>query len=148
MKKLTRALLILSVLFLSSCESTDDKECSLIECISSGISFEFVDKETGENLLKNESLDPSDIEIKVPGVEPINFRYENYSNSYILLIQNWPNGLHQLSILVNSNSIFEMELETEWVRGECCSSTEIRNLVVTKGEYIQGEEDEFFQIQL
>lgn len=147
MKKLTRLLFLLSSLILISCGNDDDANCSTVICVSPAMNFEFVNAQTEENLLENESLVPENVEIIVSGINAVSFRYNENSHDFSLFIENWPSDSYDISIVVNSASVLEMELDAERNRGECCSSVELSNIVVTEGEYSLIE-DHYYQIRL
>lgn len=147
MKKLTSLLFLLCSLILISCGNNDDADCSTVICVSPAINFEFVDTQTEENLLESGSLAPEDVEISVTGINSVNFRYNENSNDFSLYIDTWPSDSYDISIKVNSASVLEMELDAERIRGECCSSVELSNIVVTEGEYSLIE-DYYYQIRL
>lgn len=135
MKRLTSLFLVLSSLFLLSCGSEDDVDCSSVICISPGILLEFIDKESNENLLENGAINAEDIKVEVSNMTDSEVQINNIGVQLFVYIDNWKDGNHDVSVSVNSNNVLEMSLDTETTRSECCSGKIISDFEITGGEF-------------
>ncbi|MUP45302.1 hypothetical protein E0K83_06030 [Gramella sp. BOM4] len=145
MKKLSALFLVLTSLFISSCGSDDDVDCSTISCISPGIMLEFIDKDSGENLLENETINAERIQIEVSGLQTSEVDFTETGSEIFLFIGNWTNGDHMVTVNLDSSPVLEMNVEIETSRSDCCSSRIISDLEITAGDY-EEVDDSFFRI--
>ena len=145
MKKLTSLFLILTSLFIISCGNNDDVDCSTVDCIAPGIIFEFVDKDTNENLLENESIDIEDIQISVDNLPSPDVHFSSIGSQIYLFVDNWPAENNLATVSLDANVVMEISVDIEKVRSECCSSNKISKVLVTTGDYTEVEKN-FFRI--
>ena len=145
MKKLTSFFLLLSSLILISCANEDDVDCSQVSCLVPGILFEFVDENTNENLIENGSIEAADIKFNVSSVQASQVRIEERAGQVYLFLSNWPEGEHEVELLLDSRSLLELEISTDNTETDCCSGVEITDLEISKGKY-EEIGDQLFRI--
>ena len=143
MERLTNLFLVFTSLFLISCGSEDDVDCSTVDCISPGIQLEFIDKESNENLLKNGTIDAEDIKIEVSNIIGPNVGFNSNGEQLYVFIDNWQDGNHDMSVQVNSDIVLEMSVDTETKRSECCSGKIISDFEITVGEFEEIDDYHF-----
>ncbi|MFT5891178.1 MAG: hypothetical protein ACI9Y7_001279 [Dokdonia sp.] len=139
MKKLI--FIILISLSLVQCNS-DENDCSLVLCIGPEFAFEFIDADTGENLLEGSFNDGAPDGFFVAIGEdntPLTFGQDYGVNSGRLSIFRFVE-----QIQVSYDTIFDVEIayDIETISdGNCCQEYRYENITVTNATFEQVENE-------
>jgi len=146
MKNIIRGILFISILILPSCS-----EKCVGPCFSppQSFNFEIVDITTGENLFTNGSFNPNDINVvNLDNQANVEFTFidENDYNMIRITTIGWESEIVNYSINIGSESICELYVDAERLKGECCSYTEYNEIQINNAEYTHDQGWEFFKI--
>ncbi len=139
MKKLI--FIILISLSLVQCNS-DENDCSLVLCIGPEFLFEFIDEDTGENILEGsfENGVPDGFFVAIgEDNTPLTFEQEYGVNSGRLSIFRFTE-----QVQVSYDTIFDVEIAYDVVgisNGGCCQGYRYENVTVTNATFEQVENE-------
>ena len=141
-------LLVISAFALISCNV--DK-CD-IECNSGPwvLDFELLDQATGENLFTNGTFDPADIEV-------LDLNDSNNSISFTFISENdiniiklgpfgWGTNIVNYKLKVGEIEIFNLILDAEENKENCCSFVQINNLEIENADFEQNQETGIYEV--
>ncbi len=133
---------------LSSC-SVD--KCDVL-CNSGplGLSFELLNKVTGENLFTNETFDPADISVldldnNNSNVQFI-FNSENDINTINLGPFGWGTNIANYLLKVGERDIFTLHIDAEEKTEDCCSFVQVNKLEIENAEYSQNMQSGIYEV--
>lgn len=142
MKKLIFILLV--SLSLVQCNSDDAEDCSLVLCAGPGLLFEFVDADTGENILEGSFDDGApDGFIVTIGEDntPLTFEQEYVFNAGQVAISGFI-GQNQVQVLYENVFDVAIALDVETLSdGGCCPGYRYENITVTNATFEQLQDD-------
>lgn len=148
MKMKSYVLMFITVLFLNSC-SVD--KCN-VDCSSGplGLSFELLDKATGENLFTNGAFDPADIEVldldDNNSLVQFTFNSEDDINSIYLGPFGWGTNIANYMLRVGEVEIFTLSLDAKENTEDCCSFVQVNKLEITNADYQQNPDTGIYGI--
>ena len=146
MRNTIRGILFISILIFQSCNEKCDGPCF---SPPHSFYFEIVDKSTGENLFTNGSFNPNDINV-VNLVNQANVEFtfldENEYNVIMINTIGWESEIVNYSINIGPESICELYVDADRLKGECCSYTEYNEIQINNAEYTHDQNLEFFKI--
>lgn len=141
-------LLVIAVFALNSCNV--DK-CD-VDC-SSGplrLSFELLDKATGENLFTNNTFDPADIAVLDLGNNNIEvqftFNSENDINIINLAPFGWGTNIANYLLKVGERDIFTLAVDAEEIKDVCCSNVVLNKLTLEGSEFSQNTQSGVYEV--
>ncbi len=141
-------LLFFAAFILNSCNV--DK-CDVL-CVSGplSLSFELLDKATGENLFTNGTFDSTDIEVldldnNNSNVE-FTFNAENNINIINLGPFGWGTNIANYLLKVGERDIFSIYVDAENIEGECCSRVVLNKLTLEGADYSQNTENGVYEV--
>ncbi len=137
MKKIAGVLVLFTALILNSC-SVDNCD---VDCNSGplSLSFELLDKTTGENLFTNGTFNQDDIKVldldnNNSGVS-YDFISEDNLNIIILGPFGWEKEIANYNLKVNDLNIFTLNLDAEQKTEDCCSFVQLNDLQIVDATY-------------
>ncbi|CAM3434342.1 hypothetical protein [Aequorivita lipolytica] len=130
--------------------------CSVDNCdvdCNSGplsLSFELLDKATGENLFINGTFDPADIEVldldNNNSRVQFTFNSENDINSINLGPFGWEKKIANYVLKVEEREIFVLLVDAEEKKEDCCSYVILNKLTIEGSNYSQNTENGIYEI--
>lgn len=141
-------LMVFTVFCLNSCSV---KKCDVL-CTSGplSLSFELLDKTTGENLFTNGTFDPSDIVVldldNQNDSVPFDFYSENALNTIQLGPFGWGTNMANYLLKVGETTIFTLHVDAEKIEGECCSHVVLNELTIDGAAYSQNPETGIYEV--
>jgi len=135
MKKLFKLSFVLLFITTLGCGS-DSVDCTTPPV---SIMFEFIDKDSGENLFANGTFDAkqavtvTDLDSK----KVVETSYLKSDNSNILTITTigWQTGTFNYSIAIGGKNIFESHVTTQRTSNKDCSTTSIKTIEIKNAEF-------------
>ncbi|HEY1193112.1 hypothetical protein [Flavobacterium sp.] len=144
MKRILKLSLLLVLIVITGCESG-----SLCSTGPVGFAFEFVDKESGENLFANGTLDAKK-PITITDLnenKTIQTTYMTADNSNLLnLVVGFNPGVYKYAVKIEDKSLFEITAVTQKVKGKECSNTVLKSVEIKNVEYKQDNETGIYKI--
>lgn len=146
--------LFLPVLVMFLLNSCGDKpiDCSDYACFTppQPFSFEFIDKESKENLFSNGTYTPVSFSIRTDKVEGVEFTYEERNERFILTTHSigWDSEVVTLEFQNNEETICTVEIDAERVSEDCCNFTRINGFQLEGQEYKQEEETAIYVVSV
>lgn len=131
-------LLLFSVVLFSGC---DEDSCEDMNCTSPppDADFELVDKDSGENLFTNGSLDPKDIRLIDENGESVEFRFiEENDLNVIRTGLGWNTETTDYQLLIGEELQIDIVFATEHKTENCCSFFELLEFEIPAYEYEQS----------
>ncbi len=126
--------LVLLIAFFSSCD-----RCKDVECVTPAPLFEFeiLDKQTKENLFTNGTFSENQISIKTQEDKevPYSFIGEGGRNTIRLLGLGWKTQKIHYTINIADELIFDLKVDVERKKGDCCDFTEVQSLAIKNIEF-------------
>ncbi|KOP36451.1 hypothetical protein DBB36_15105 [Flavobacterium sp. WLB] len=146
MKRLIKLSVILLIITSFGCTS-DPYNCTTSP---PSVTFEFVDKTSGENLFKNGTFDAK----KAVTITDLNenkiiqYAYLKEDNLYRLGFNamGWDAGTFKYAVKIEDKSIFEFHVSTEKRKSEHCSSTVITSLQIKNVEFQEDKTTGVYKI--
>lgn len=130
--------------------------CSVDKCdydCTSGplsLSFQLLDKATGENLITNGTFDPENIEVLDlnNGNNNVQFTFypEDDRNVINLGPFGWGTNIVNYVLKVGDRDIFTLELDTENNTEDCCSFVQVNKLEIKNADYFQNPETGIYEV--
>ncbi len=146
MKKNTLLLLIL--IFTISCNLSND--CG--ECFTPPrqFNFDFVDKDTEENLFVNDTFDKDAVTVFDENDEDVNFQMVFYNEKYILSIAEigWNTEPKTYTIKLSDDVLIVFELDMSTVSSDCCTYFEVENFTLQTYEYTESPTTGIIQVKI
>lgn len=148
MKMKGLVLLIIAAFALNSC-SVD--KCD-VDCSSGplSLSFELLDKATGENLFTNSTFDPADIAVFDLGNNnsevQFTFNSENDINIITLGPFGWGTNIANYLLKVGDRDIFTLYVDAEEIKDECCSNVILNKLTLEGAAYSQNTQNGVYEV--
>jgi hypothetical protein len=132
-------LLFFAIFALNSCNSDDEGNIPYCESGPLGLTFELLDKTTGENLFTNGTFNKDDIKV-IDLDDPskrVNFIFntENDINLIGLGPFGWGTNVVNYSLKVGEGDIFTLHLDAEKKTEDGCSFVQINKLEIENAEY-------------
>ncbi|MCR4030063.1 MULTISPECIES: hypothetical protein [Flavobacterium] len=144
MKRILKLLLLLVLIVITGCESG-----SLCSTGPVAFTFEFVDKDSGENLFANGTLDAKK-SITITDLnenKTIQTTYMTADNSNRLsLVVGVISGVYKYNVKIEDKSLFEITAVTQRVKGKECSNTVLKSVEIKNVEYKQDNETGIYKI--
>lgn len=144
MKRILKLSLLLVLIIATGCDS--DSLCSTGPV---AFTFEFVDKDSGENLFSNGTLDakkPVTI-TNLDDNKTIQTTYMTADNSNLLnLVVGFNPGVYKYDVKIEDKSLFEITAVTQKVKGKECSNTVLKSVEIKNVEYKQDNETGIYKI--
>lgn len=148
MKKIT-TLFLLVLLAQSSCDIIV-KDCP--ECFTPPptFGFEFIDKDTGENLFTNETLKIEDIEVFDENKDEIEFQLitENNINVLDLSYIGWTEGPKYYTIKLSADISVPITLNMKEKNTKCCTYFEVIEFSVLEYDYEKSNDLGYIIVKL
>jgi len=132
----TNLILIVFTVIIQSCVRDDCGECFTPP---QSFQFEIVDKTSGENLFTNGTYASENIEItdNLNNNDPVEFTF--ISENKINLIQinsiGWKTEIVNLNIAISDNHIFDLYIDVERKKSDCCRHTEYNEVNIIESEF-------------
>lgn len=145
-----KRILCLLVLFFTiiSCELKND--CG--ECFTPPrqFSFEFVDKDSGDDLFEIGEFNKNDLKIYDESNANIDFEFMNFENRNVLVLNSigWELEPKIYSIELNDDITVVFELDMNAVSEDCCSFFEVKKFEIQSFEYIETTSHGIIQIKI
>lgn len=141
-------LLIIAAFVLNSC-SVDNCD---VDCNSGplSLSFELLDKATGENLFTNNTFDVADI--KVLDLDDNNsnvqftFNSENEINIISLGPFGWGTNIANYLLKVGERNIFTLHVDAEEIKDICCSYVVLNKLTIEGAGFSQNTQNGIYEV--
>ncbi len=118
----------------------------------SGLSFELLNKVTGENLFTNETFDPADISVLDLDNNNSNvqftFNSENDINTINLGPFGWVTNIANYLLKVGEHDIFTLSINAEKINGDCCDYVVVRKLNIEGSDYSQNSDNGVYEVLL
>lgn len=142
-------LLLVTVFTLNSCNS-DDNDIPYCESGPLGLSFQLLDKTTGENLFTNGTFDPADIQVldldNVNSNVQFTFNSEDDRNVINLGPFGWGTNIAHYILKVDERDILTLYLDAERKSEDGCSFVAINKLEIENAEYTQNTQSGIFEV--
>ena len=148
MKIKVLVLFFIAAFAFNSC-SVDNCE---VDCNSGplGLSFELLDKATGENLFTNGTFDSADIQVLDLNNNNSNVQFTYYPEDDSNLINlgpfGWGTNIVNYALKVGERDIFILYLDTEKNTEDCCSFVQVNKLEIINANYSQNPETGIYEI--
>ncbi|MFD2099635.1 hypothetical protein [Flagellimonas iocasae] len=123
---MTRTLLYLFLLCcIISCDSKKEIDCSAVLCdvANNSVYIQFIDSETDENLLDNETILEETIDVKDMGNTEVPFitaDHPDYGKILLFSLSPTPYGNKSFTITFEGGSPFTISFATSYIEGGCC----------------------------
>jgi len=133
MKTTTTLLLLFLLVFIQSCT-----KCGKCFSPPSPFLFNVVDKTTSENLFKNGTFDPKNIEvINLADSSRVGFAFisENEVDRIQIVTIGWKTETVHYAINVSNRNLFDLYVKTERLNARCCSYTKYDKILIENAEY-------------
>ena len=115
-----------------------------------GLSFELLDKTTGENLFTNGTFDKADIKVLDLDNNNSNAQYtfdaENDRNIINLGPFGWEKRIANYLLKVGDREIFTLHLDAEEKNENCCSYVQVNKLEISGATYEQNQENGVYEV--
>jgi len=140
--------LFLAAFALNSCNV--DK-CD-VDCVSGplSLSFELLDKTTGENLFTNNTFDPADINVldldNNNSSVQFTFNSENDINIINLGPFGWGTNIANYLLKVGDREIFTLYVEAEEIKSDCCSNVVLNKLTIGGADFSQNTQNGVYEV--
>lgn len=141
-------MLIIAALALNSC-SVD--KCD-VDCSSGplSLSFELLDKATGENLFTNNTFDPADIAVFDLGNNnsEVQFTFDSENDINIITLGpfGWGTNIANYLLKVGDRDIFTLYVDAEEIKDECCSNVILNKLTLEDAAYSQNTQNGVYEV--
>src|SRR5690606_22793199 len=150
MKMKNFILVCFAVFALNSCKSDDDSNIPYCESGPLGLSFQLLDKTTGENLFTNATFSPADITVLDldNNNSRVQFKFisENDYNTIGLGPFGWGTNIVNYVLKVGERNIFILHLDAERKTEDVCSFVQINKLEIENAEYSQNTQNGIYEI--
>jgi hypothetical protein len=146
MRNLIIGILFISMWILSACSERCDEPCF---SPPRTLYFEILDKSTGGNVFTNGSFNRNEIVIvDLDNQEQVEFAFIDGTGFDMISISaiGWETEAVNYAINVGSERIFELYVDAERLKGDCCSYTIYNDLQISNAEYTHDVGWEFFKI--
>jgi len=146
MKQTIKILLLSLVILTQGCEKGCEQECFTPP---SPFEFELVDKLTGENLFTNGTFSSSDIKvINLDDQSNVAFTFIDENNYNVIRINTigWETEIVNYSIMISLENIFDLFVNAERLNGECCSSTDYKEIRIENSEFELNQNSGIYKI--
>lgn len=140
--------LLFAAFLLNSC-SVD--KCD-VDCNSGplSLSFELLDKNTGENLFTNGTFDKGDIKVLDLDKNNSTVSFTFYDEDDINIINlgpfGWGTNIANYLLKVGEKDIFTLHIDAEEKTENCCSFVQVNKLEIENTEYSQNTETGIYEI--
>lgn len=143
-----KVLLFIAAFALYSCSvDTCDVDCN------SGplsLSFELLDKATGDNLFTNGTFDPADIQVLDLDNDNRRVEYafidENDRNIINLGPFGWGTNIANYVLKVGERNIFTLFVDAEKITEDCCSFVQENKLEIKNADYSQNPDNGVYKV--
>jgi len=145
MKYLVSFIFIFLIIITQSCK----KDCGLCFSPPSAFEFELVDKLTGENLFTNGTFNSSDIKIiNLDDQSNVEFTFIDENDYNVIKINTigWKTEIVNYSIRISSDVIFDLYVNAERKKGECCSYTEFKEIRIENSDFELNQDTGIYKI--
>jgi NAD kinase len=140
--------LILVLIFTISCNINND--CG--ECFTPPrqFNFDFVDKDTQENLFVNDTFEMETITVVDENNDNVNFQIVFYNDSYILSLSEigWNTNPKVYTINLNDSLSVIFELDMKSVQSECCTFFEVESFNLQTYNYTESSTTGIIQVEI
>jgi hypothetical protein len=148
MKKIS-TLLLLILLVQTSCDKIG-KECG--ECMSPPptFMFEFVDKDSGENLFTNNTFEIENVSVTDENNEKVEFELMTEDNINVLNLKTvgWNLEAKSYTIKLNDTTSVNFDLNINEKHSECCTYFEVETFEVYDFEYERENNNGFIVVKM
>jgi hypothetical protein len=114
------------------------------------LSFELLDKATGENLFTNNTFDPADIVVLDLDNNNSSVQFSFISENDINVINlgpfGWGTNNANYLLKVGERDIFTLILEAEEIQDECCSNVVLNKLIIEGSDFSQNTENGVYEV--
>ena len=134
MKKFNLILILLLIIF----QSCINDECGDCFTPPNNFRFELVDKTSGENLFTNGTFEPNQIEItNVLNNSSTEFEFISENNINLIQISGigFQTEIVNLKIDIGTTRIFNFYVNAERKKGDCCSFTAYKEIIISGSEF-------------
>lgn len=140
--------LVIAVFAFNSCSVNNcDVDCNSGPLV---LSFELLDKTTGENLFTNGTFENADIQVldldNNNNSVQFTFIAENDVNIINLGPFGWENKIANYILKVGEREIFELFVDAEEKKEDCCSFVILNNLTIEGSNYSENTENGIYEI--
>ena len=141
-------LAVLSVVLIS-CKL--DNDCGDCFTPPRQFNFDFIDKDTSENLFLNETFSEDDISIKDESNNEIEFQFINYNDSHVILSLNnigWELDPKTYTIKLSPEVSVVFELDMDSKRENCCTFFIVKEFNLQTFEYTELTTTRIIQVKI
>lgn len=135
-------------IILSSCDLNND--CGDCFTPPRQFNFDFIDKDTSENLFVNETFSEDDIIIKDESNNEIEFQLINYNDSYILSLNEigWELDPKTYTIELSPEVSVVFELDMDSNSDNCCTYFLVKEFDIQDFEYTESPSTGIIQVKI
>lgn len=147
MKKFNLLFILLTTIF-QSCNNDDCGDCFTPP---EAFRFEIVDKTSGENLFTNGTYKPEQIQITNTSKNSkaeFTFISENNINLIQIGFIGWETEVVNLKIDILNTQIFNLYVDAERKKEDCCSYTEYKEISISDSEFEFDKQTGIYKILL
>ncbi len=145
-----KRILVLFVIFLTvvSCDLKDD--CGSCFTPPRQFNFEFVDKDTEENLFVNDTFDKDAVVVIDENDDDVNFQIIFYNERYILTLSEigWELDPKVYTVKLSDEVSVIFELDMDHISEECCSYFVVENFNLQTYEYTESNITGIIQVKI